>query len=57
MSTSAEYFPAGVWEEMLQHSLDNPYTNGVCVYQAVTAGTEFDATTPWWIETLQVIGK
>ncbi len=57
MSTSAEYFPAGVWEEMLQHSLDNPNTDGVCIYQAVVAGTEFDANAPWWTETLEVIGK
>lgn len=52
-----EYFDAGVWREMLQHSLDNPNTDGVCIYQAVTAGTKFDASDPWWTETLEIIGK
>ena len=51
-----EYFPAGVWKEMLQHSLDNPHTDGVCIYQSVIAGTAFDISTPWWTETLEVIG-
>lgn len=50
-----EYFPAGVWGEMLQHSLDNPNIDGVCIYQAVVAGTEFDATAAWWTETLEVV--
>lgn len=52
-----EYFPAGVWREMLTHALDHKYVDGVCIYQAVVAGTEFDSTANWWTETLEVIGK
>lgn len=52
-----EYFPAGVWKEMLLHSLNNKNVDGVCVYQSVTAGTEFDPAANWWTETLEVIGK
>lgn len=52
-----ELFPVGVWKEMLTHSLANKNVDGVCVYQSVVAGTEFDASAPWWTETLEVIGK
>jgi hypothetical protein len=51
-----EYFPAGVWKEMLQHSLNNKNTDGVCIYQSVVAGTEFDPSALWWTETLEAIG-
>jgi len=50
-----EYFPAGVWKEMLLHSLSNKNVDGVCVYQAVVSGTEFEPTANWWTETLDVI--
>lgn len=52
-----EYFDTGVWREMLQHSLSNKNTDGVCIYQAVVAGTEFDLNAAWWTETLEAIGK
>ncbi len=51
-----EYFPAGVWKEMLTHSLTNKNVDGVCVYQSVVAGAEFDPSANWWTETLEVIG-
>lgn len=54
---AGEYFPAGVWREMLQHSLDHKYVDGVCVFQSGIAGTEFDPTANWWTETLEVMGK
>jgi hypothetical protein len=50
-----EYFPAGVWTEMLLHSINNKNVDGVCVYQAVVAGTEFDPAANWWTETLAVL--
>ena len=51
-----EYFPAGAWKEMLTHSLTNKNVDGVCVYQSVVAGAEFDPSANWWTETLEVIG-
>lgn len=53
---SGPYFETGVWKEMLSHSLHHPYVDGVCVYQAVPAGTKFDANADWWKETLEVVG-
>lgn len=51
-----EYFDAGVWREMLQHALNNKCVDGVCIYQAVVAGTAFNPNAAWWTETLEVIG-